>query len=133
MNLRADATLRWGDFATVEALIVPKLMKGVQAGTLVVYDASQALVAVDTGELKASGTQRIEWSGMKIKGYVSYSARHAAFVEFGTGRRGAGSTGAGPWTYNLDWPGMIAQPYLRPALDYAKPRILQELRSALAV
>ena len=39
---------------------------------------------------------------------------HAAYVEFGTGRRGAAS-GRAPGGYDPDWPGMCAQPYMYPA------------------
>jgi hypothetical protein len=51
-------------------------------------------------------------------------------VEFGTGRRGASSAGAGPYSYDPNWPGMVAQPYMRPALDTARPQILAAFAEA---
>lgn len=41
---------------------------------------------------------------------------HAAYVEFGTGRRGAASAAVSPANhgYDGDWPGMAAQPYMYP-------------------
>ena len=51
---------------------------------------------------------------------------HAAYVEFGTGRRGGGSP---------HWPGMAARPYLRPALEAGRGAFGEEaarlLRDAL--
>jgi hypothetical protein len=55
---------------------------------------------------------------------VQATSPHAAYVEFGTGQRGAASAGAGNGPYSETWPGMPAQPYLRPALDTARPAIL---------
>lgn len=47
---------------------------------------------------------------------VQVSNDHAAYVEFGTGRRGAASAGVSPANqgYDGDWPGMAAQPYMYP-------------------
>ena len=117
MNLRATATFRAGDLSRIESLLVPRIIEAVTVGTQAVFDESQVLVAVDTGELKASGSQAVEWKGQKVTGTIVYSAEHAAFVEFGTGIRGSESAGAGPVAYNPTWPGMPAQPYIRPALD----------------
>lgn len=48
---------------------------------------------------------------------------HAAYVEFGTGQRGAASAGAAPGEggYDPDWPGMCAQPYMYPAAQQMRP------------
>lgn len=124
MNIRAKSTFRAGSFAAVETRIVPKIVAAVTAATAEVFALSQDYVAVDTGELKASGRQEVTWVGQKVRGQISYSAGHAGYVEFGTGRRGAGSIGAGPYEYNVEWPGMVAQPYIRPAIDEGRGRIL---------
>ena len=135
MNLRANATFRAGDFSRVEALLVPKMIAGAGAGAQVVYQASQEIVHVDTGELKDSGVQPcpVEWVGKRVTGYVVYTARHAAYNEFGTGIRGAASPGAGPYSYNSNWPGMAAIPFLRPPLDTERPQILAAFREALGL
>jgi hypothetical protein len=124
MNIRAKSTFRAGSFAAVEARVVPKIIKAVTGGTQAVYELSQEYVAVDTGELKDSGGTEVTWIGQVVKGQVYYTAGHAGYVEFGTGLRGAGSLGAGPFAYDPEWPGMVAQPYLRPALDVGRARII---------
>ena len=133
MNLRASSTFRAGDFARLEALLVPKLIAGATAGANAVLEISQGLVPVDTGELKASGGTTVEWVGRKVTGYVTYGAYYAAYVEFGTGRRGAESAGAGPYPYKESWPGMAAQPYCRPALDIGRGQVLTAFEQALGV
>ena len=73
---------------------------------------------------KASGSQTVTFAGDQVTGTVEYSANHAAYNEFGTGRRGAASGNAAPGiTYNENWPGMSGSPYIRPALDESKPGI----------
>ena len=48
-----------------------------------------------------------------LEGTVKVVNPHGAYVEFGTGRRGA-QTGRAPGGYDGGWPGMAAQPYLFP-------------------
>lgn len=134
MNLRASSTFQAGDFARLEALLVPKLIVAAERGAKAVLEDSQVLVPVDTGELKLSAGTTAEWTGRTVRGFVSYSAKHAAYNEFGTGTRGASTGNAPPGiSYSPDWPGMAAQPFLRPALDSARPRILEEFRNALTI
>ena len=101
--------------------IAAKVTEAVRASVIEwagnVLDTAQALVAVDTGELKASGHVTIAETGKTIAAAVSFDADHAAFVEFGTGVRGAASAGAGEGPYSTSWVGMPAQPYLRPAFE----------------
>jgi HK97 gp10 family phage protein len=94
--------------------------------------AAEAIVPVDTGQLQESGSTGVEWQGKAVVGYVQFNAPYAAYVEFGTGIRGAASPGAGPYEYTMSWPGMRAQPYLRPALDSSRGDVLDAIRSALA-
>lgn len=124
--------MNWGSFARVEELLVPKLIKAAAAGAAIALGNTQLLVPVDTGELKASGSATPpEWVGTTVTAYVQYSAAHSAFVEWGTGVRGASSPGAGPWNYDVNWPGMPAQPYLRPGLDMSWSGILDAFQNAL--
>lgn len=145
MKLSATPTVRFGSFAALEALIVPKLIKGATAGSKIVLEESQVLVPVDGGKLKASGSFTVEWKGTSVVGYVMYTAGHAAFVEFGTGIVGRGTYPfdlptegvpfTGEWIYDYkqqDWRGMVAQPYLRPALDICRQQILDAFQEALA-
>ena len=133
MNFRAASTFRAGSFANLEARLVPKLQVGAQNAANAVLAISQGIVPVDTGALKASGQTSVEWVGTKVTGYVVYARYYAAYVEFGTGRRGAESPGAGPYEYKQSWPGMVAQPYLRPSLDQGRSQVLDAWNAALGL
>lgn len=117
----------------MNAVITPGARASVKATCDTIYDRSQQLVAVDTGELKGSGVVSVEDTEKTVVGKVRYTSEHSEFVEFGTGAAGAGSAGASPnVSYNPSWPGMPAQPYLRPAYDETKPQILGLFRSNIA-
>lgn len=115
----------------VETRVTPAVTASVEAAVDLIYDRSQELVPVDTGELKASGVKAVNDTGKTVVGSVSYAADHADYVEFGTGIRGASSPGAGLGPYNENWPGMAAQPYLRPAYDESKEPIKELFRGNL--
>lgn len=117
----------------IDIVIKPGVVEGVTELVDAVYDRSQALVPVNTGELKASGEKQVEEVGKTIRGTVSYSAGHAGYVEFGTGSAGASSTGAGPYSYDPNWPGMAAQPFLRPAYDEAKAQATDMIGSKVGL
>ena len=134
MNFRARSTFRAGDFARLEAALVPRIIQGATDGANVVLAESQGLVPVDTGTLKASGGVRVEWKGKTVVGYVTYTAPWAAYNEFGTGRRGeASGNGAPGITYDTNWPGMTGSPYLRPSLDTTRSQVLDAFKAALQV
>lgn len=101
--------------------IAAKIEEAVGAGVVNwanrVFETSQQLVPVDTGELKASGHVDVSQVGKQVFASIVYDAEHSVYVEFGTGQRGAASPGAGDGPYNPNWKGMPAQPYLRPAFD----------------
>ncbi len=129
MNLRATSDFRPGNFAKLEALIVPRIIKAIGNGTAAVATEAEAIVPVDTGELRGSIGTTVAWEGQQVNGSVQATAPHSAYVEFGTGIAGASSAGAGQGiTYSPTWPGMPAQPYLRPALDTGRPAILSAFR-----
>jgi HK97 gp10 family phage protein len=123
VNIRAESYFRAGDWSRVMAQIIPRVVAAVTSGTDAVYEESQVLVPVDTGNLHETALTRVSVEGDQVTGQVVYPADYAAYVEFGTGRRGSESAGAGPFSYSAHWPGMPAQPYLRPALDIARPAI----------
>lgn len=66
-----------------------KAVAGPALGVLVsrqmqrVYERSQELVPVDTGQLKDSGNVSVDVDGASATGMVEYTANHAAPVEFG--------------------------------------------------
>lgn len=133
MKLSAKVTYRprmtSGQF--MEAVITPGARASVQAACSTIQQRAQELCPVDTGALQASITTEINDSGRTVVGTVAPHTPYAAFVEFGTGERGAASAGAGAGPYGPH-PGQAAQPYMRPAFDEAKPTILDLFRSNLA-
>jgi HK97 gp10 family phage protein len=125
LKLRANPTFRPGNQAKLEALLVPRIIAAVARASEAVVTEAKAIVPVDTGELQESIHSETVWAGTKVTGTIQADAPHAAFVEFGTGQRGAASPGAGPYPYSSTWPGMVAQPYMRPALDTAQSAITE--------
>jgi HK97 gp10 family phage protein len=84
-----------------------------------------------TGALRDSISSTVDDSGSTVVGSVGPHMDYAAYVEYGTGVRGASSAGAGPYAYNPNWPGMAAHPYVRPSLDECKPTVLDMFRSQI--
>ncbi len=125
--LKASSTFIPGNTRAVISEYASKIKAAVERSQDIVKQEAERLVPVDTGELALSITAApIVDDGQTYSGLVIATADHAAYVEFGTGARGAASEGAGDVPYNRNWPGMPAQPYLRPALDYARKQILEE-------
>lgn len=128
----------------VDLFVMVKVFAGVKRVQAIVVEDAQAHAPTLTGEL-ASSIHALEPvdDGKQITGGVVAEADHAGFVEFGTGLAGAGTYPyplptegvpiTGSWIYdykNQNWPGMVARPYLRPALDTARSRALQEFVEA---
>ena len=114
----------------VDLYVQVKLFAKVQRAQAVVVEEAKAICPVDTGDLRDSIVAlEIVNDGQRIIGAVAATMPYAAYVCFGTGARGAASAGAGPFSYTLSWPGMVAQPYMRPALDVARAGVLAEFQS----
>jgi HK97 gp10 family phage protein len=115
--------------------VIAKVTEGIRNGVIKwageVLDTAQALVPVDTGELKASGHVTVAETGKSIAAAVSFDADHAGYVEFGTGVRGAASAGAGDGPYSTSWTGMPAQPYLRPAFEQHRNEVQSMTRESI--
>ncbi len=105
--------------------ITPAVMAATEEAAGVVLVEAQAIVPVRTGALRDSGKvgEAREVNG-RATAEVIFTEPYSAYVEMGTGIRGSQSPGAGPYPYNPAWPGMAAQPYLRPALDTARQEML---------
>jgi hypothetical protein len=72
--------------------------------------------AIDTSALVNSGEHEVDG----FEGEVGFGSGHGAFVEFGTGERGAASDFLGKpddIAYSPGWKGMAAQPYLIPSVE----------------
>jgi HK97 gp10 family phage protein len=97
----------------VAAIVDEAVQAAITAWSERVLETAKSIVPVDTGELRDSGQVVVNGTYAAVE----FTSDHAVYVEYGTGRRGAASPGAGPGPYDPNWPGMRAQPYLRPAFD----------------
>jgi len=116
----------------VDTNITPVVRMAVEECCQLVVDRAQAYCPVDTGALRASITYELEDLDKTIRGTVAPHMPYAVYVEFGTGIRGAGSAGAGAGPYDPNWPGMVAQPYMRPAYEESKTEVFDIFRNDLA-
>lgn len=96
------------------------LTKAINKATALVHGQAKLNAPVDTGTLRGSIHMNVQRNGKNIQGRVYTNVEYAPFVEFGTGIRGNGSY---PYKvknlklqYKDDWQGMVAQPYMYPAL-----------------
>jgi len=105
-----------------------KLIAATERAQQIALQEAKAIVPVDTGLLRDSIEKGpVVDDGQMVTGTVFATAPYAGYVEFGTGRRGAESPGSDlRHSYTLTWPGQVAKPYLRPALDNARQRVREE-------
>lgn len=97
-----------------------ELKKAMIDATKLVHAQAKELAPVDTGNLAGSIHQEVKIKGENLEGRVFTNVEYAPYVEFGTGIKGNGSY---PYkinglnlAYKEDWVGMVAQPYMYPAL-----------------
>ena len=139
MNFRATSEVKFVDLSRVMQATVLALVGAVTEGCEAVVDEAQMIAPVgETGDLVGSiHTASVQLVGSVVQGFVVADSDHAMFVEFGTGLRGEGTypfplpqSGVpitGSWVYDYKkqkWVGMPSQPYMRPALDTARPAIV---------
>jgi Bacteriophage HK97-gp10, putative tail-component len=139
VNFRATSKVTPVDLSRLMQRVVPVIVEAVNESQGIVVDEARAIAPVRDGDLVSKiGAGPIALIGNAVTGSVTSESDHAGFVEFGTGTRGTGtypydlpSAGVpftGSWVYdykNQQWKGMPAQPYMRPALDTARPAILE--------
>jgi|HubBroStandDraft_1064217.scaffolds.fasta_scaffold08363_6 HK97 gp10 family phage protein len=119
-----------GQFAKV--VISPLCAEATQASCELVQGIAKGYCPVDTGALRDSivVSEAVEGDAT-ITQSVAPGMFYASYVEYGTGRRGDPSA---PYPHVMSWPGMHAQPYMRPALDEARGQVkdifLQKLGAA---
>jgi HK97 gp10 family phage protein len=144
MKFTARATIKLGDISGIIARVGQGMYDGVTAASEIIQAEAQRLVPVDTGALRDSidvqvyrGVQNIQRGGalaagtFSVTGIVSPHTDYAEYVEFGTGQRGAASAGAGEGPYTMTWPGMPAQPYMRPAAASKSEDAIQAVKDAV--
>lgn len=109
-----------------------------KACALVEREAKQA-APKGNGELRRSITSKIEKDGDDIRGIVFTPLEYAPYVEYGTGLFAENNGGRKdvPWSYQDDkgeWhttKGMHPRPYMRPALDNNRDKILRIIKEGL--
>lgn len=108
-----------GRFAQVR--VSPAVSAAVQESCELIQSLAQGYCPVDTGALQASITiDPLDDSGVTVVGAVGPHMPYASYVEYGTGERGDPTA---PYSHVSGWPGMSAQPYMRPALDEARGQV----------
>lgn len=133
LSARAQFTPRSSTGQFIQSLVTPGVVGAVTAVAQQLLTTAQANAPVDTGELRDSGAMEVNQTAKTVVGRVSFGAPYAAYVEFGTGRRGAESADRGPGPYKESWPGMAPQPYLRPAADEMRGLILGLFAGAISI
>ena len=134
LNARVQYSPR-GDLGRfIEAKLKPGIAASVAEAQGLIVEEAQRLCPVRTGALRDSiHAEDTQETGKTVVGNVVADAPYAAYVEFGTGIRGASSEGAGKGPYSPTWPGMEAQPFLRPALDATREAVRETFHSNLSV
>jgi HK97 gp10 family phage protein len=115
------------DYPQIVADIVPGFLE--EAGTVVKTEAKR-LVPVDIGNLKGSINHRREG----YQAIVGSNAEYAEDVEYGTGPHYIGAPvnirGVG-WRYIKNHPGTKEQPYMRPAIDENRKKLIRRFAELL--
>lgn len=117
----------------ISGRVTPVVHDAVQMAADIVVDEAKALVPVDTGALQDSISAMVTDTETSCVARITAGMPYAGYVEFGTGRRGAASPGAGPYPYDANWPGQRAQPYMRPALDTSRDAVKAAMASTIAI
>jgi len=113
----------------VETHITPAVTASVEASCKLIEQSAQGYAPVDTGALRDSITTEIDDSGKTVIGRVGPHVDYAEYVEFGTGRLGNPEA---PYPHVESWPGMVAQPYMRPAFEENKDAVKDLFRSQIS-
>lgn len=107
--------------------------RAVQRGCMTVQAAAKRLCPVDSGELRNSIMTKVEVSNNNVIGKVYTNKEYAPYVELGTGSRGEASyDGEVDVTYNTEWAGQPAQPYLYPALKNNEDTVIRDIQRDIA-
>lgn len=96
--------------------------KGLGRGAKKIQASAKLLAPVRTGELRNSIKTQVINKGGDVRAKVYTNCGHAPYVEFGTGERGMDSNIDRPdgVSYNPEWKGQTAQPFMTPAYLHAK-------------
>lgn len=107
--------------------------RAVQRGCMTVQAEAKLLCPVDEGELRNSISTKVDVSNEGVTGKVYTNKEYAPYVELGTGSRGEASyDGEMDVTYNTEWAGQPAQPYLYPALKNNEEAVIRDIQKDIA-
>lgn len=114
------------------------IVKGIELGCAAVERDAKKKAPKNTGELKRSITSKVENEGRQVVGKVFTPLEYAPYVEYGTGLFAEkGGRKDVPWNYKDDkgeWHstrGMQPQPFMRPALQENRERILEYIKAGV--
>ena len=115
-----------------------QLHKAMGQACAVVERSAKEKAPKGTGELRRSITSKVEEEASKVIGVVFTPLEYAPYVEYGTGlfAENGGRTDV-PWCYKDDegeWhttSGQHPQPYMRPALDDNRDKIIDVLKEGI--
>ena len=134
IQARAQYTPRSSSGQFVAVTITPAIVAATDSATALLVKTAQMYAPVATGELRDSiHSDPADDTGKTVVGRARADSPHAVYVEYGTGIRGSESEGAGAGPYNPNWPGMVAQPYMRPALDECRKAIVENYNSEISL
>lgn len=107
------------------------LERTIKKVTVEVQGQAKGLAPFNTGTLRNS--IKMNYDSNKKEGRVYTNLEYATYVEFGTGVRGDGTypDGEKKLTYNQNWKGQVAQPYMYPALQFGKSKAQEILKQEI--
>lgn len=117
---------------------VREMTSAMQQACNLVESAAKDKAPKDTGALRRSITSKVEVTGNSIEGIVFTPLEYAPYLEYGTGIYNESGNGRKtPWVYMDDkgnyhyTRGQHPQPYMRPALQENKDKIINMIKGAL--
>lgn len=117
---------------------VREMTSVMQQACNLVESAAKDKAPKKTGALRRSITSKVEVTGNSIEGIVFTPLEYAPYVEYGTGLFAENGNGRKtPWVYMDDkgnyhyTRGQHPQPYMRPALEENKDKIITIIKGAL--
>lgn len=112
------------------------LVQSMDKNIKLVEGEAKFLAPVDIGDLRNSISSKTVKKAKAIQGIVYTNSDHAAYMEFGTGQKGASSPSPpkdpdSGISYREDWAGVPAQPYMYPALKNQEQQVLENIKNDL--
>lgn len=115
----------------------PAMERALGQACAIVERSAKEKAPKDTGALRRSITSEVTRENGELVGNVFTPLEYAPYVEYGTGLFAeSGGRKDVPWCYQDDkgeWhstSGQKPQPFMRPALDENRERVVQKLREA---